>query len=117
MRYIELNPVRANMIQQPSEYQWSSFRCNALGYTNQLLTSHPLYQALGLNKDERKRAYQSLFEAEIENKDLNLIRNAATFSMPTGDNRFKEQVEKMVNRKLGYAKKGRPYKVSIDERN
>lgn len=27
-RYIELNPVRAGMVQHPSEYPWSSYRCN-----------------------------------------------------------------------------------------
>ena len=30
-RYIELNPVRANMVADPSEYTWSSYQCNALG--------------------------------------------------------------------------------------
>ncbi|WP_252738958.1 transposase [Colwellia sp. D2M02] len=30
-RYIELNPVRAGMIQDPSEYGWSSYQCNAMG--------------------------------------------------------------------------------------
>jgi putative transposase len=30
-RYIELNPVRANMVAHPAEYPWSSYRGNALG--------------------------------------------------------------------------------------
>ena len=29
-RYIELNPVRADMVKNPSEYPWSSFHYNAL---------------------------------------------------------------------------------------
>ena len=28
-RYIEMNPVAANMVQHPSEYQWTSYMCNA----------------------------------------------------------------------------------------
>lgn len=32
-------------------------------------------------------------------------------SMSTGDNRFREQIEYMLSRKLGYAKRGRPFKV------
>lgn len=28
-RYIELNPVRANMANQPAEYRWSSYVVNA----------------------------------------------------------------------------------------
>jgi putative transposase len=30
-RYIELNPVRAGMVQRPSEYRWSSARTNGFG--------------------------------------------------------------------------------------
>ena len=28
-RYIELNPVRANMVEHPAECKWSSYRINA----------------------------------------------------------------------------------------
>ncbi|BCB27523.1 hypothetical protein SKTS_24090 [Sulfurimicrobium lacus] len=31
MRYIELNPVRAGMVQDPGQYRWSSYRHNGLG--------------------------------------------------------------------------------------
>lgn len=36
-RYIELNPVRAGMVETPSEYQWSSHRCNASDEPNPLV--------------------------------------------------------------------------------
>ncbi len=39
MRYIELNPVRANMVKHPSEYPYSSYAKNAVGKQNNL--SHP----------------------------------------------------------------------------
>ena len=45
-RYIELNPVRANMVDDPAHYRWSSYRSNALGQTSDILTPHPLYQSL-----------------------------------------------------------------------
>lgn len=51
-RYIELNPVRANMVTHPAEYPWSSYRQNALGLEDKLVTSHYLYDALG-NSDRR----------------------------------------------------------------
>ena len=37
-RYIELNPVRAAMVDGPAHYRWTSYRHNALG---QASTSHP----------------------------------------------------------------------------
>ena len=30
-RYIELNPVRANMIEDSADYHWSSYQINGLG--------------------------------------------------------------------------------------
>ncbi len=32
-RYIELNPIRAGMVEEPSAYSWSSYSINALGIT------------------------------------------------------------------------------------
>jgi putative transposase len=47
MRYIEMNPVRAGMVEHPGEYRWSSYSANADGESNVILTMHPLYKALG----------------------------------------------------------------------
>lgn len=57
MRYIELNPVRAHMVARPGDYRWSSFRANALGHDDPIVTPHPLYYALGRSADLRRRAY------------------------------------------------------------
>ena len=61
MRYIELNPVRANMAIHPREYRWSSYRANGEGREDSLITRHPLYLALGKTATLRKEAYRSLF--------------------------------------------------------
>jgi putative transposase len=39
-RYIELNPVRENMVRHPREYRWSSYRSNAEGKTDALIAPH-----------------------------------------------------------------------------
>ncbi|WP_310451749.1 transposase [Sulfuritalea sp.] len=39
-RYIELNPVRAAMVDDPAHYRWSSYRANGLGQPDPLLTRH-----------------------------------------------------------------------------
>ena len=46
MRYIELNPVRAGMVVHPGEYRWSSYRCNAQGEADPLISPHSIYAAL-----------------------------------------------------------------------
>jgi putative transposase len=61
MRYIEENPVRAGLAARPGEYPWSSYRANALGEDDALLTPHPHYYSLGRSPDERRAAYAALF--------------------------------------------------------
>ena len=61
MRYIEENPVRAGLAARPGEYPWSSYRANALGEDDALLTPHPHYCSLGRSPDERRAAYAELF--------------------------------------------------------
>lgn len=60
-RYIELNPVRAGIVQDPSEHISSSFGRNALERADPLVTPHPLYQALAATSTERATTYKSLF--------------------------------------------------------
>jgi putative transposase len=62
MRYIELNPVRAHMIERPDEYRWSSHRANALGYKDPAVTPHALYYSLGRSAEERRRVYARFIE-------------------------------------------------------
>ncbi len=46
-RYIEMNPVRANMVSHPENYNWSSYKSNAHGNGSKIITPHPLYKRLG----------------------------------------------------------------------
>lgn len=65
MRYIELNPVRAALVRDPAHYRWSSYRANALGEPDELVTPHALYCALGRSAGERQRAYRRSFAAAV----------------------------------------------------
>ena len=73
-RYIELNPVRANLVNDPAKYEWSSFRCNALGHADPLVTPHREYEALGRDRAARLKAYRALFAAELDARELAGIR-------------------------------------------
>lgn len=56
MRYIELNPVRAGMVDHPAKYRWSSYGANALGNTNLVISPHQEYASLGHSSQERQTA-------------------------------------------------------------
>jgi putative transposase len=76
-RYIELNPVRAQMVERPADYRWSSYRANALGHDNPLLTPHLLYVRLGADPSACRTAYQDLFGNVLSEDLLDKIRHAA----------------------------------------
>lgn len=113
MRYIELNPVRANMVNNPSQYRWSSYRANAQGKENKLITPHSLYLALGKTKASRLEAYRALFKAHVDEAELKDIRAAWQTGTPLGNDYFREKIERKLKSKVGQARRGRPSKRAL----
>lgn len=105
-RYIELNPVRANMVSHPAEYPWSSYRANALGIPDLLLTPHPLYLALGTTEEARQSAYRALFEAHMDQKTMDEVRTAANKAWVLGSKHFKTKIATQLNRRAAPLAKG-----------
>ena len=75
-RYVELNPVRARLVELPRHYEWSSYRHNAELGLDALITEHPLYHALGADPDQRRTAYRSLFDDVLDAEMVSVIRYA-----------------------------------------
>ena len=69
MRYIELNPVRAALVDDPAHYRWTSYRANGLGQGSSQfdarLVPHPVYLALGAGDAARRKAYRELFRSAL----------------------------------------------------
>jgi len=70
-KYIELNPVRANIVKDPKQYSYSSYNYYALGEKNKLITENFYYQGLGKNNKERQLNYQNLIIDSIIKKTYN----------------------------------------------
>ena len=107
-RYIELNPVRANMVPDPADYRWSSYRCHALGEPNDIVVDHPLYNALGASPEERRLAYRELFRSYIDDRLLGVIRASVNQCGVLGSERFKDEIGAVVSRRVRPAPRGRP---------
>jgi len=110
-RYIELNPVRARMVDAPRAYAWSSFGANALGHRDDLITPHPLFLALGPDDVRRRTAYLELFRGELEPTELEEIRTSANAGYALGDERFRKEIAIALGRRTGPGKPGRPGEV------
>jgi putative transposase len=99
-RYIELNPVRAGMVEHPAEYPWSSYHANGLGKDIQLMTSHRVYERLGEDKEARQENYRGLFNDIIPERTLEVIRNATNKAWVLGETKFKQEIEQVANRNI-----------------
>jgi len=111
MRYIELNPVRANMVDTPDEYPWSSYPVNAEGEDSLIIKPHSLYKGLGTDEQQRKSSYKALFKAHIEQSSLKKIRAAWQTGTPLGNDNFRGKIEARLGCKLGQDQRGRPKKA------
>jgi putative transposase len=83
-RYIELNPVRAHMVDAAADYPWSSHRTNAYGQASSLITPHATYASLGDVPAVRHAAYRQLFEEVLSAEMLDELRKAGNGNRPLG---------------------------------
>ena len=116
-RYVELNPVRAEMVGDPWAFQWSSFRANAFGHPDDLVTPHSLYLELGASEVRRRRAYQGLFGSPIDAPTLAAIRYAAGRGWALGGGKFLAKLEELSGRPVAPRKRGRPRKAAGGRKN
>jgi putative transposase len=105
-RYIELNPVRADMVRFPEDYPWSSYHANALGKEDGFLVAHNVYQALGKNHKARCNNYRALFKHHISEAELDDIRETTNKAWVLGNDKFREQIEKLTKRQAAPKSKG-----------
>jgi len=107
-RYIEMNPVRANMVKHPIEYPWSSYAANAEGKPVAWITPHGEYHALGLDDERRRAAYRGLFTTELDQQLLRDIRISTHGGYAIGSSRFREDVEHALKVRATPRGPGRP---------
>jgi len=113
MRYIELNPVRAEMVKTPEDWRWSSYRYNAASENSDLLTPHEVYLALGPTDLARQGIYRELFSGAFDKRTLAEIRDSVNQCLAFGGERFKDEVEIMLARRIRPGKPGRPKKEDV----
>ena len=114
-RYIELNPVRASMVDHPANYRWSSYRVNAQGYTNSLIMPHEVYSQLSSNAEDRQSCYRDLFRYELDPVLGDEVRTMTNGGYVCGRNDFKAQVAMMLKQRVTPGKPGRPIRKLVNK--
>ena len=101
MRYVENNPVRAQIVRKAEQYRWSSASSHAKKKTDPILSGNCYI----VKEIEDWTAY--LREKE-DTSMINEIRQDTKTGRPCGDDRFISRMEKLLGRRLGALPWGRP---------
>jgi hypothetical protein len=104
---------RAGLVAHPWHYPWSSCRHYAhgeSGLNGDWLTAHEAYLRLGRNERHKQSACRQLFQAAISGNDLAEIRDCTHKGWALGDERFREQIEALGQRRAASKGVDRPRK-------
>jgi putative transposase len=98
IRYIELNPVRARLVEDPCDWHWSSAEAHLKGEGDTLVTISPLSEMIS--------NWQEFLESKDEQKEFDLVRRHELTGRPLGSEGFIESLETRLGRHLGRYKPG-----------
>jgi putative transposase len=66
LRYMDRNPVRGGIVEDPATYAWSSCASYAMGAPNRLIQFHPGYLGLSTYAKVRQRHYRSILASSSD---------------------------------------------------
>lgn len=108
LRYIELNPVRAELVDCAEDYRWSSARHHLGIQADDFVVSHPCYIELAVERVKRFETYRAMLDEKVNNDDRVLIRSHMQQERALGNLKFQLMVEKTLNRPVRVRAVGRP---------
>jgi putative transposase len=109
-RYVELNPVRAGIVASPEAYRWSSYGAK-VGLTQQgVVDFDPLYLGLSSSEKNRQDKYRDYMLGMISEEETDQIRRAIQRGQLTGANRFIDEIEEKLGKRVEFRGQGRPRK-------
>lgn len=105
---MDLNPVRAGLVQRAVDWPWSSYAHNAGLQSDALISPHALFWALGNTPFARDAAYVRAVEAGLDADTQARISHAALRGWALGEPEFIENLQQKIERRVKRQKAGRP---------
>ena len=109
--YVELNPVRAKMAEDPKDYRWSSYTAYAYGKRDVLVDKHPVYLQLSGDEGERRRKYREFVRGML--KETEAMKGEMDRRIVYGSEGFVQEITtaykisekiKQMGRQMGWRK-------------
>lgn len=106
--YVELNPVRARIVDDPKDYKWSSYNAYAYGKKDPTADEHPIYKNLSKHEGERRKKYREFVKGMIKKKGS--MKGEMNRRAVYGSDNFIKEVAKEYKVEAVIKPKGRPKK-------
>lgn len=116
MVYIDLNPVRAGMVQAPAAYPWSSHRHYVGMAVDRLVTPHPIWWELGNTPFAREAAYAELVRSGLAPAQQQALTDSALRGWALGDGDYVADLQRRTQRRVSQARRGRPFRTAEPRR-
>lgn len=107
-RYVELNPVKAQMVESPELYPWSSYPARVGLMAQDWLDEPPTLASLGQTPEDRIQNYRNFVADRANAISDGLIRQAIDRNKLTGGERFIDEVERRTGIRVEMRGPGRP---------
>ncbi|MEI6802958.1 MAG: transposase [Burkholderiales bacterium] len=108
MAYIDLNPVRAGMVERAQDYPWSSHGHYAGLRIDSCVTPHPIFWELGNTPFAREAAYAEMVHAGINPVQRQALTDATLRGWALGEPAFVADLQSKTPRRLSKSSAGRP---------
>lgn len=108
MAYIDLNPVRAGLVDEAGAYPWSSYAHFVGRRNDRLVTPHPLFWELGNTPFSREAAYAELVQSGVSKPQQEALTDSALRGWALGEKDFVADLQRRTARRLAKTKVGRP---------
>lgn len=103
VRYVENNPVKAEIVREAHDYQWSSAQAHVFGEPDEILSD-------GLYMLEEIDDWAAYLTEKGDETVIKNIRRVTKTGLPCGGEAFVKEIEAILDRKLTASPRGRPRK-------
>ena len=105
-RYIERNPVRANMVKEPCYYPWSSAKDHTINQRVWTFDNPELFNYIDIAQNQ----WKEFISTPDEEDEVSMIRRHTMSGRPLGSDLFINKLEKVFGGRLRALPVGRPRK-------
>jgi putative transposase len=110
-RYVELNPVKAWIVDRAEQYKWSSYATKIGEQLDDWLDEDPQFSSMAADLTCRRNLYRQFVEQGISEQEQNFIQQAISRSQLTGDTLFVDKIERLLGLRIEHRGRGRPKKL------